>query len=126
MTPGNYNLTIYRGDSYRWQFKLWSDPAKTQPVDLNGVIVKAEIRDRSAGKLLATLACAVELPNIINVALDAATSHAMPAKGVWDLQLTYPSTDVATVLAGAVSVTDDVTDSTTGTGTGSAVGMTYR
>jgi hypothetical protein len=32
---------------------------------------------------------------------------------VWDLQLTYPTGEVATVLAGAVTTTADVTDSAT-------------
>ena len=111
MTPGKYTLAIYRGDSYRWQFKLWTDTAKTQPVDLTDVMVKAEIRDKAAGKVLGALTCVVTLPNIIDASLEAAGSAALNTSGVWDLQLTYPGGDVSTVLAGSVFLTMDVTDS---------------
>jgi hypothetical protein len=110
MTPGKFALAIYRGDSYRWQFKLWSDAAKTQPVDLTGVEVKAEIRDKAAGKVLGAMTCDVTVPNIIDASLSATDTAALKS-GVWDLQLTYPGGDVGTVLAGAVTVTVDVTDS---------------
>lgn len=111
MTPGNFNLTIYRGDTYRWQFKLWADEAKSHPVDLTGVTAKSEIRATQAGKLIATFICTITLPNIIDVVLDAATSRTLAPKGVWDLQLTYPGGDVTTVLVGSVAVTTDVTES---------------
>ena len=110
MTPGNYPLVIYRGDSYKWQFKLWSDTAKTQPVDLTGVTVKAEIRDRPGGNLLGTLACAITMPNIINASLTSADT-ALLTSGAWDMQLTYSDGEVSTVLSGLVTVTMDVTDS---------------
>ena len=111
MTPGKYALAIYRGDSYHWQFKLWADAAKTQPVDLTGVTPKAEIRDKSGGAILGTLTCVVTMPNIIDASLSAVVSGTLKC-GVWDLQLTYTGGAVSTVLAGAVTVTADVTDST--------------
>jgi hypothetical protein len=111
MTPGSLPLALYRGDSSSWRFVLWADTAKTIPADLAGVVAKAEIRDKPAGSNLTMLTCSIEMPNAILVTLDATTSARLPAKGVWDLQLTYPEGAVATVLAGAVTVTADVTDS---------------
>jgi hypothetical protein len=111
MTPGSLPLALYRGDSYSWRFVLWADAGKTVPADLAGVTVKSEIRDKSAGTNITPLVCAIEMPNAILVSLDATTSARLPAKGVWDLQLTYPEGAVATVLAGAVTVAADVTDS---------------
>jgi len=111
MTPGVYQLSIYCGDSYRWQFKLWTDAGKTQPVDLSGVTAKAEIRDRAGGKVLGELVCLVTLPNIIDASIDAVASQTL-RNGVWDLQLTYAGGDVSTVLAGPVKATIDVTNST--------------
>jgi hypothetical protein len=113
MPPGNYTLNLYRGDTYRWQFTLWADEAKTEPADLTDVIPKAEIRDKPAGAQIADIECVVELPNIILATLPAATSHALPQGNTtaWDLQLTYASGDVATILGGRVTVTPDVTDS---------------
>lgn len=111
MMPAALPLTLYRGDTARWQFKLWADTGKTQPVDLTGVTPKAEIRDKPGGTVKGALDCVVELPNIINASLDPAVSRNLPSKASWDLQLTYASGDIETVLAGPVSVTPDVTDS---------------
>lgn len=111
MTPGLYNLSIYRGDTYRWQFLLWADAAKTEPADLTDVEVKAELRDKPGGATVyGTFTTTVTLPNIIDMLLPATLSGTLPAKASWDLQLTYPNDDVATVLAGSVSVTMDVTE----------------
>jgi hypothetical protein len=112
MTPGVYNLALYRGDTYRWQFLLWADVAKTEPADLTDVTVKAEIRDKPGGLTITPLTCSITAPNIIDIVLSSAECQALDAKGSWDLQLTYVGGDVATVLAGSVTVTPDVTDST--------------
>jgi len=58
------------------------------------------------------MTCTITLPNIINIFLAAADSHKLPAKGVWDLQLTFLDGEVQTPIAGPVTVTPDVTDST--------------
>jgi hypothetical protein len=112
MTPGYLQLGLYRGDTYRWTIKLWVDPNKTQPADLSGVTAKAEIRERPAGTNITVMPCTVTQPNIIDMVLSSDACRALPARGVWDLQLTYASGDVATVIAGPVVLTDDVTDST--------------
>lgn len=112
MTPGIYNLDIYRGDTYNWTFNLWFDTAQTLPADLTGVLALAEIRTKPAGSLMATLNCTVTLPNIIKMILAPDQSMLLSPKAtVWDLQLTYPDGSVGTVLAGSVTVTMDVTDS---------------
>ena len=110
MQPANLPLDIYRGDSMRLRVKLFDQGHA--PIDLTDVIVKAEIRDRPAGTNITTLTCTIELPNTIEVVLFAGDSHKLPQQGVWDLQLTYPSGEVKTALAGQVQVTADVTDST--------------
>jgi len=114
MMPGKCPLTLYRGDSYSWSFMLWTDADKTLPADLTGVTAKAQIRDKPGGtKEIITLACEVVMPNTVAMILDAASSARLATTpGVWDLQLTYDTGEVATVLAGPVTVTADVTDST--------------
>ena len=108
--PGDYPLDLYHGDSYNWQFKLWTDEAKTQPLDLTGVTVKAEIRDKPAGMEIFALDCAIS-GNVVEAVLSAATSATLPIGDlVWDIQLTYPNGSVNTLLAGKVTVTQDVTD----------------
>jgi hypothetical protein len=112
MMPGTYSLAIYRGDTHAWRFTLWQDTAKTTPVDLTGIAVKAEIRDRPAGTVIQALTLVVTLPNIIDASLTGAQTKAMPSTGGrWDLQLTDATGWVSTVLAGSVNVTGDITDS---------------
>lgn len=114
MIPGNLPLTLYRGDTGRWQFKLWTDAAKTVPADLTDATAAAQIRDKPGGENVTELACSVTPPNIIDMTLTAAQSALLPPAGAWDLQLTYTgSGDVATVLAGKVIVTSDVTNAVT-------------
>jgi hypothetical protein len=110
MLPADYNLNLYRGDTGRWQFKLWADSGKTQPVDLTGVTAEATIRDRAPSSGYAMMMdCSITPPNIIDMVLTSTQSADLPAKGVWDLQLTYPGDDVVTPLKGTVAVTQDVT-----------------
>ena len=111
--PGGYDLAVYRGDSYSWQFNLWQDAAKTIPFNLTGYTVKSEIRDSPGGVTIIALTSAVTLPNTIVLTLSSANSHILPeGSGVWDLQLTHTSDGwVSTVVKGGVTVTDDVTDS---------------
>ena len=111
--PTNLPFDLYRGDTYHWQIAVWQDTAKTQPFDLTGVVAKSEIRQAPGGPLLVSLALTIQLPNTILIDLDATDSMKLTANpAVWDLQLTYPSGDVQTILAGAVKVTMDVTGST--------------
>lgn len=111
MNPGNCNLDIYRGDTKRWQFQLWTDAKRTQPADLTNAEAKATIRDKTlGGSYELELSCSITLPNIVNMLLTPPQSRSLPAVGVWDLQLVYsPLDSVYTVLKGAVVVTQDVT-----------------
>ena len=105
--PGKHTLSVYRGDTRRWQFALWADADKTQPTDLTGVTVQAQIQTSTS---VVSLVCSVTLPNLVNMTLNAPESKSLvPGKGVWDLQLTYPTGDVATVIGGDVMITADVT-----------------
>jgi len=106
-----YPLRLYRGDSYRWRFVLWADPDRSVAVDLTGVVVGAEIRVSTGATPIYPIVIAVTLPNTIDLSLSAAASVQVPAAAIWDLQLTYPSGDVQTIVRGAVSVTGDVTNS---------------
>lgn len=111
-TPGNYPLDFYRGDSYRWNVVCWADSGKTQPLDLTGVTPRSEIRPTEGGTPVLTVTCNVSPPNTVVCYLPPAVSKQLPvAGGVWDLQLTYPSGDVVSVLRGPVTVTADVTAS---------------
>lgn len=113
--PDKYDLDIYRGDTHRWTFFLWADPDKTLPIDLAGVNVKAEIRDKPSGTTIIELLCTKPGPEVnrVKMELTAANAKLVPPRGQWDLQLTYTSDNsVRTFIAGVVKNTLDVTDST--------------
>lgn len=109
MIPGTYDLCLYRGDTSRWQFRLWQDEARTMPVDLTGAAVLAQIRAGPTGNVQATPTTSIIPPNLIDMVLTAAQSASLAAGGVWDLEITYASGDVATPLRGRVQVQQDVT-----------------
>lgn len=112
--PGKFDLGLYRGDSYTWRVVLWQDAAHTEPVDLTGADAAAEIRKSSGALGIMALACVVTAPNIVDVELAAGLWTDSPGPtGAWDLQLTFPTGEVRTVLRGAVTVTADITDSVT-------------
>jgi hypothetical protein len=104
--PGAYSLTVYRGDSYTWVFRVWGDEAHTEAIDLAGVEADAVIR---AGGTHHVLDVSIVLPNSIHVALGASVSRGLAGSGKWDLQFTYPGDIVYTLVAGSVSVAQDVT-----------------
>jgi hypothetical protein len=111
MLPTAFNLDLYRSDTFRMQITAW-ETEDTVPLDLAGATAKAEIRDKAMGKLLATIDCTITEPNIIDLELHASfTATLAPGKRVWDLQISLPTGDTRTVLAGSVSVVADVTES---------------
>lgn len=108
---GIFDLNLYRGDSYTWRFVLWADENRTEPVDLSDATVEAEIREKSAGVSITSLDCAITLPNVIDVSVTPVMYLTIPAKAMWDLELTFDGTRVHTPIKGAVAVTPDVTGS---------------
>jgi hypothetical protein len=110
MQPAQLSFDLYRGDSSAMRLQFFD--SNNAPLDLTGVIAKAQIRDRPAGTTVINLVCTITLPNQIDIKLLADDAKNLPVAGVWDLQLTYPSGDVRTPVAGQVTVTPDVTDST--------------
>ena len=115
MLPATYPLALYRGDSYTWQFALWADTDKTQPVDLAGVTPKAELRVAPGSDPVMAMPCTVTVPNLIEMKLPAASwdDFVLTKAGaaVWDLQLTYATGEVKTIIRGDVTIAADVTDS---------------
>jgi hypothetical protein len=104
--PGTLPLRLYRGDSYAWQVRLWSDDAYTVPVDLAGAMAAASI---AATDGVMDIVCTVTLPNVIDLNLAASEWNGVTNPTRWDLQLTWDDGRVYTLLAGGVTVQDDVT-----------------
>lgn len=111
-----YDLELYRGDSYGWRFKFWEDANRTVPTDISEATIESEIRDKHAGSIITPLTCqlyvAEDEVNAVDVVLSAEECHALPKKGVWDLEITFADGQVRTPIGGDVIITPDVTNST--------------
>ena len=106
--PPEAPLYVYRGDSRTWRFRLWADPGRTEPFDLAGLYVAAQIRRDPDALTAVDLTVNVDLPNVVIVHLSAERAARCPT-GRWDMQLTYPDGRVTTAVRGRVAVTPDVT-----------------
>jgi hypothetical protein len=106
-TPTAVDLCVYRGDDF---FLRVSVSALTgDPADLTGCVPMAQVRASADDPaVLATFACVIT-DNVVDLHLAAADTAALPTYAVWDVQLTYPDTTVATLAAGAVRLYGEVT-----------------
>ena len=109
MMPGNYDMTLYRGDTRRFAFLLWQDADKTLPVDTTDATAAAQIRNAPGGAVLVNMACSIPSNGRVEIVLPADQTAALAPRGVWDLQLTMSDGDITTVVTGRVCVVADVT-----------------
>jgi hypothetical protein len=109
--PQRIPLSLYRGDTCSVALRLWADTAETDPVDLAGVTITAQVRlTADSTTVVATFEVTVD-GNTVLLLLPPAVTAVLPPKGVYDVQLDWNSdgTLIQTVLAGEVTVTADVT-----------------
>jgi hypothetical protein len=112
MEQGKYDLSLYRGDTYSRGFRFWEDQPGGTAFDLTGATAEAEFRDKPGGASVIQFTCAITLPNTITIHLvPAQWAYAPAKKGYWDLEVTFSPTEVYTLIAGDVIVTQDVTNS---------------
>ncbi len=111
--PGDYPITLYRGDARLWTFAFLEDDGET-PVDMSGRTWRAQVRASQAvdAALLASLTIdtADAADGIIVARLPASEAVDLTtAAGYWDLEATLVSDpeDVRTYLAGDVEVVGD-------------------
>ena len=109
--PASFPFNFYRGDSYKYRFKLWQDQAKTIPYALDAVAdqANAEIRDKPGGASITVLDVEIVEPNFVDVSVTSEMTKTMVQKGVWDLEITFANGDVYTPVKGPVTVELDVT-----------------
>lgn len=117
--PVGKNLTIYKGDSFEFSFRLRARDANGDPagyVDLSGCTAKAQVRaSEDATSVMAEFTA--EVPVQTGEDLGRVTLSLTPAQtgdptfqaGKWDVQLTWPDGAIKTYLSGSVAVTKEVT-----------------
>ena len=122
--PAAQDLTIYQGDTYDFFFRLrervWDSGSETYVagsyIDLTGYTNgKAQIRATPAdstvlAEFTVTLSNQSTIPGGVLLTLTASQTAALPTTGgVWDVQLTSPTAEIRTYIAGAVRVLPEVT-----------------
>jgi hypothetical protein len=109
--PTVVNLKVYAGDDLYLQVTVVDIDGQAE--DLTGTIAQAQIRTTTDDDIvLAEFETTVTSTAIYLhlTAIDtAALAGVLPDGGVWDVQLTYPDTTVATVARGSVQITSEVT-----------------
>ena len=116
MSAALYDISIYRGDSYRIDVTLENPPVPplltTTPLNLTGYTVKAAlVLKTNKDKNVLTLTCTVDANpatgKVAITALPAATAAIKEGIYYWDLQLSIGTTFAQTVLYGDATVTGD-------------------
>lgn len=112
--PSRVPIDHYRGDTLAVLCRLWADKAKTQPVDLTGTVVTAQVRltpDSSAAIANFDVTVDGTFNNEIVLVLPPTATATLPPKACYDTQIDWDGTgtQIQTILAGDLTITADVT-----------------
>lgn len=117
MTPAEFNLEIYKGSTYRKSLQ-WIDKATGLPMDLTSCTFKMQIRDYlGSDNVLDELTTANSKIVLVDAAQGKWRIDLTPTqtgaytfkKAVYDIDVTFPSTDKFTPVKGVVTLTEQVT-----------------
>jgi len=104
--PGNLDLKIYRGDTFR--FKVVLNNKNGERLDISDHTIKAQMRSDFDSEFAIDLDC-VFINGEMLITLSSYESSKLEDKSyIWDLQIAGPL-GVRTIVAGDVSVIMDVT-----------------
>lgn len=117
MLPGKQDFEHYRGDTFGATVELHEKTPEGEegPVlDLTDAEVNAQLRvdeDTPDPDFIAFVATIQDPPTLgrVRLALAKATTTQMSGTYKWDLQVTWPSGEDKTYLAGTFTITKDVT-----------------
>lgn len=116
MTPVKLNLNIYRGSTYRKGFQWKTQPDDT-PMNLTGCSIKMQMKTARGGDVLLECSTAngkITITDALNgrwqLALTPSDTLALSfSKAIYDLDITFLTTDVFTPIEGNVTVYEQVT-----------------
>lgn len=113
MIPGEYDITLYQGDTYYGPLITLPDLSGFGgPSDLTTATVTAQIREKETSEaILASFDVSIvdDVARVVQLTISHVDTAALAAKkGVWDLQV-EEGTWTGTVLRGAVAISREVT-----------------
>ena len=109
MLPENYNVRLYRGDSF--QRDLYFNDSEGNPIDMSNGTWRADIYNEENTNKKSEFAVAVDPEDFSHLVMTLSpeqTSKLYQDVYVYDLEHTKDDGTVRTYLAGAVLVTEDV------------------
>lgn len=111
--PGEYDLTIYKGDDFQQIFEIQDSAG--DPVNLTGWSASAQCRTRQkrTGTLIVTFTVTIPSPTNGRVYLaltDTQTGAITRSAGFWDLLMTSPTDFDERYLVGEVAFEETVTE----------------
>jgi hypothetical protein len=119
MKPADYNIEIYKGDTYELFVRVRERLANGDPgdyLDLTGATGKAQVRASEASptvvaEFTVTLGNQTLTPGAVLLSLSSAETTAMvlASAGRWDFQITFADGKVRTLLRGTATLILEVT-----------------
>lgn len=105
--PTRGDLIMYEGDDFFLVLEVYDE--EDQAADLSDAVPRSQIRQTTASTQdIRELEASLE-ENVITLHATHALTTGLPLRSVWDVQVTYPSGLVQTLMFGSVSVTPEVT-----------------
>jgi hypothetical protein len=117
MTPGNLDLIIYQGSTFKQPISWKTGPLKL-PVDMTGFKVRMHIREKlNLPDILVSLntenggiELTTPLAGVFTLKMSASDTSLLTFKrAVYDLEIVYPDNTVIRLLEGSVSLSLEVT-----------------
>lgn len=109
--PGCYNITVYKGDSFKETAKVRD--ANRDPIDLSGATVTLTIkkeRTDTTAALILTEGDGITIGGADNNEIDINKIITLAARDYYyDLQIVFSDDSVRTILTGVFEVVQDVT-----------------
>lgn len=107
--PANYNLVLYKGDYFQTSIVIKDNAGA--PINLTGYTAKCSIKSSPSASTSFDATCAITAGNgLVNITFPSSvTKDIVAGDYVWDFQVTNPSGNVRTYLAGDVKVYAEVT-----------------
>lgn len=105
--PTNVDLEWWKGDAQEFFISLTNDQGEA--IDLSGYTPSAVVKSSFNSLTSYAFTTTIQNTNQVRIYLSSATSKTIPAGDyIWNFQLTNPSGDVRTYLAGDVTVFAEV------------------
>lgn len=107
--PANYDLVLYKGDYFNTSVVIKDNAGVV--INLTGYTAKCSIKSSFSAVSSFDATCTIiALSGLVDIVFPSSVTEDIPAGSyVWDFQVTNPSGNVRTYLAGDVTVYGEVT-----------------